>query len=114
MQEALNRVRRAGYRVVNVDSTLILEAPKIIPHAPAIQKRVAELLGVNTTEVGIKAKTPEGMGTGNAAIAHVIVLLTKGKGRGLRRKKATAEIPQKVVDEVAKKVIEQASPRAKH
>jgi 2-C-methyl-D-erythritol 2,4-cyclodiphosphate synthase len=114
VQEALNRVRRAGYRVVNVDSTLILEAPKIIPHAPAIQKRVAELLGVNTTEVGIKAKTPEGMGTGNAAIAHVIVLLTKGKGRGLRRKKATAEIPQKVVDEVAKKVIEQASPRAKH
>jgi len=112
--EALRRVSSAGYRVANVDSTLILAEPRIVPHAAAIQKRVAELLGINESEVGIKAKTPEGMGTDNAAIAHVVVLLDKGRGSRPRRKSAAVKVPQKVVDEVAKKVIEQAAPRHKH
>src|SRR4029077_1280789 len=75
LEEALKQVKRAGYVVVNVDSTLILAEPKIGPHAKKIQARVAELLGVKPSQVGIKAKTPEGMGTDNAAIAHVAVLL---------------------------------------
>jgi 2-C-methyl-D-erythritol 2,4-cyclodiphosphate synthase len=77
LEEALRQVRRTGYKVANVDSTLILAAPKIGPHAKTIQARVAELLGVNPNQVGIKAKTPEGMGTDNAAIAHVAVLLLR-------------------------------------
>jgi 2-C-methyl-D-erythritol 2,4-cyclodiphosphate synthase len=60
-----------------VDSTLILAAPKIGPHASAIRANLAELLSVSTDAVGVKAKTPEGMGTENAAIAHVVVLLEK-------------------------------------
>ena len=75
IEEALKQVKRAGYIVGNVDSTLILDQPKIGPHAKAIQARVAELLGIKPGQVGIKAKTPEGMGTDNAAIAHVAVLL---------------------------------------
>jgi 2-C-methyl-D-erythritol 2,4-cyclodiphosphate synthase len=75
--EALKRVREAGYAIVNVDSTLILAAPKIGPHAAAIRERVAELLGVPADCVGLKAKTPEGMGTDNAAIANAVVLLEK-------------------------------------
>lgn len=75
LEEALKQVRRAGYAVANVDSTLILDQPKIGPHSQKIQARVAELLGVKPNQVGIKAKTPEGMGTENAAIAHVAVLL---------------------------------------
>src|SRR5260221_224018 len=67
--EALRQVARAGYRVANVDSTLVLAEPRIGPHAPAIQKRVAALLGIPVNAVGIKAKTPEGMGTDNAARA---------------------------------------------
>src|SRR5215471_10433800 len=77
LAEALRQVARAGYRVANVDSTLILAAPKIGPHARAIQAHVAALLKVRPNAVGIKAKTPEGMGTDNAAIAHVAVLLEK-------------------------------------
>jgi 2-C-methyl-D-erythritol 2,4-cyclodiphosphate synthase len=77
LKEALQQVRRAGYTVANVDSTLILAAPKIGPHAKTIQARVAQLLGVKPDQVGIKAKTPEGMGTDNAAIAHVAVLLVR-------------------------------------
>ena len=75
--EALQQIRAAGYKIANVDSTLILAEPKIVPHSKRIQTRVAELLGVNTGQVGVKAKTPEGMGTENAAIAHVVVLLEK-------------------------------------
>jgi len=77
LEEALKQVRQAGYKVSNVDSTLILAEPKIVPHAKKIQARVAELLGVKPDQVGIKAKTPEGMGTDNAAIAHVAVLLER-------------------------------------
>jgi 2-C-methyl-D-erythritol 2,4-cyclodiphosphate synthase len=77
LKEALKQVKEKGYRIENVDSTLILAAPKIVPHAKAIQNRVAELLGISADAVGIKAKTPEGMGTDNAAIAHAAVLLIK-------------------------------------
>lgn len=75
--EALKRVRAAGYAVVNVDATLILAAPKIGPHAAALRAHVATLLEISSECVGLKAKTPEGMGTDNAAIAHAVVLLKK-------------------------------------
>ena len=77
LAEAVRRVRGAGYSVVNLDSTLILAAPKIGPYAASIRNHVAELLGIPADRVGVKAKTPEGMGTDNAAIAHAVVLLEK-------------------------------------
>lgn len=77
LREALRRVHAAGYALVNVDATLILAAPKIGPHAAAIREHVAELLDVAADCVGLKAKTPEGLGTDNAAVAHVAVLLEK-------------------------------------
>jgi 2-C-methyl-D-erythritol 2,4-cyclodiphosphate synthase len=96
LEEALKQVRIAGYMVSNVDSTLVLAEPKIVPHAKKIQARVAELLGVKLNQVGIKAKTPEGMGTDNAAIAHVAVLLERiakvqppsKKRSGMKKRKA--------------------------
>ena len=77
LREALQRVRTAGYALMNVDSTLILAAPKIGPHADAIRENVAKLLAIPANCVGLKAKTPEGMGTDNAAIAHAVVLLQR-------------------------------------
>jgi 2-C-methyl-D-erythritol 2,4-cyclodiphosphate synthase len=77
LNEALKRVRAAGYHIGNVDSSLILLAPKIGPHAAAIRERVAQLLGIPLDCVGLKAKTPEGIGADNAAIANVVVLLQK-------------------------------------
>lgn len=103
LEEALKQVRKAGYAVANVDSTLILAEPKIGPHAAKIQARVAELLRVKPGQIGIKAKTPEGMGTDNAAIAHVAVLLhpsppahSSRKVRGTRgaRKSGAAQEPR--------------------
>lgn len=77
LREALKLVGTAGYAIANVDSTLILAEPKIGPHATSIRESVAKLLGIPGDWVGLKAKTPEGMGTDNAAIAHAVVLLEK-------------------------------------
>src|SRR5260370_10213612 len=73
--EALRRVKAAGFRIANIDSTLILAAPKIGPHAQALRENFPALTGFPPHSIGIKAKTPEGMGTDNAAIAHAVVLL---------------------------------------
>ena len=77
LREALSRVAAARYQLVNLDSTLILAAPKIGPHAAAIRQHVAELLDIGEDCVGLKAKTPEGTGTDKAVIAHATVLLQR-------------------------------------
>jgi 2-C-methyl-D-erythritol 2,4-cyclodiphosphate synthase len=91
LREALRRVRDAGYELVNLDSTLILAAPKIGPHAATIRSRVADLCDIPEDCVGLKAKTPEGTGTDNAAIAHATVLLQRD-GSPLPESEEEAEI----------------------
>ncbi len=88
LREALKRVRDAGYRISNIDSSLILAAPKIGPHAATIRARVAELLEIPVDCVGLKAKTPEGLNLENAALAHVVVLLEKAANIKNRRKRS--------------------------
>ncbi len=90
LRESLKRVHDAGYKVANVDASLILIAPKIGPHAAAIRARVAELLGLRHDCVGLKAKTPEGLNLDNAAIAHVVVLLeaVRQRKKAPKQKKA--------------------------
>jgi 2-C-methyl-D-erythritol 2,4-cyclodiphosphate synthase len=87
LNEALKRTRAAGYAIGNVDSSLIMLAPKIGPHAATIRGQVARLLGIPVDCVGLKAKTPEGIGTDGAAIANVVVLL---EGTTSAQKKSTA------------------------
>ncbi len=90
LREALRRIGHAGYTIVNLDSTLILAQPKIGPHVTAIRAHVADLLNLSPDAIGLKAKTPEGMGTDNAAIAHVTVLLKKKEEKKISRSKASA------------------------
>lgn len=85
LEEALRRVKDAGYEIANLDSTLILAQPKIGPHAARIRQHLSKLLGIAPDQIGIKAKTPEGMGTDNAAIAHAAVLLQKAAPTSKRR-----------------------------
>ena len=74
---ALEELQHAGYRIVNVDTTLVLAAPKISPIAGEMRTRVAELLGVKVNQVSIKAKTPEGLGLDHVAQCHAIALVER-------------------------------------
>jgi 2-C-methyl-D-erythritol 2,4-cyclodiphosphate synthase len=72
---AKDEILNAGYRIVNVDTTLVLNAPKIGPIASEMREKVADLLEILPANVGIKAKTPEGLNATNVAQAHAVVLL---------------------------------------
>ena len=62
LSDVVGKIAEAGYRVGNVDATLIAEAPKLAPWIPAMQENLAEQLGVETEWVGVKATTSERMG----------------------------------------------------
>ncbi|HWA93611.1 MAG TPA: 2-C-methyl-D-erythritol 2,4-cyclodiphosphate synthase [Terracidiphilus sp.] len=74
---ALEEIQHAGYRIVNVDATLVLAAPKISPIAGEMRARVAELLCVEMEQVSIKAKTPEGLNLDHVAQCHAVVLVER-------------------------------------
>jgi 2-C-methyl-D-erythritol 2,4-cyclodiphosphate synthase len=74
---ALEEIRHAGYRIVNLDATLVLAQPKISPIAGDIRERLSDLLQIDPKAVSIKAKTPEGLGLDHVAQAHATVLLEK-------------------------------------
>lgn len=78
----LRRVARlasgAGWRVVNVDATLLAERPRIAPYREEMRRRVAGALGIEPIQVGIKATTNEGLGfvgRGEGMAAHAVALL---------------------------------------
>ena len=74
---AMDELQHAGYRVVNVDTTLILNAPKISPIAGDMRSSVADLLGISLEQVSIKAKTPEGLALDHVAQCHAVVLVER-------------------------------------
>jgi 2-C-methyl-D-erythritol 2,4-cyclodiphosphate synthase len=78
LREAVKRVLESGCRIVNVDATIIAEAPKMSPHIPAMVANIAADLGVAASAVNVKAKTTErlgfaGRGEGIAAEAVALV-----------------------------------------
>ncbi len=78
LAEALRRVQARGWSLVNVDSTIIAQAPKLAPHIESIRNRVAEVLGLAPDDVNVKAKTAEKMGPvgeGRSIEARTVVLL---------------------------------------
>lgn len=78
LAEALRQVQARGWRLVNVDSTIVAQAPKLAPHIEGIRARVAEVLGLSAEDVNVKAKTAEKMGPvgeGRSIEARAVVLL---------------------------------------
>ena len=74
---ALEELEHAGYRIVNIDTTLVLAAPKISPIAGEMRARVADLLGIEIDQVSIKAKSPEGMNLDHVAQCHAVALVER-------------------------------------
>ncbi|MBL0944327.1 MAG: 2-C-methyl-D-erythritol 2,4-cyclodiphosphate synthase [Hydrogenophaga sp.] len=80
LAEAARRVGEAGYAIVNIDSTVIAQAPKLAPHIPAMVERIAALLALEPGQVNVKAKTAEKMGPvgqGEAIEARAVALLVR-------------------------------------
>lgn len=80
LAEAMRRVRAAGYEPLNIDATLIAEAPRLAPHIPAMVACIAALLGLAPDAVNVKAKTAEKMGPvgeGRAIEARAVCLLLR-------------------------------------
>ncbi|MDD5544432.1 MAG: 2-C-methyl-D-erythritol 2,4-cyclodiphosphate synthase [Acidobacteriia bacterium] len=71
-------VSRKGFHIINIDTTLIAEAPRLSPHLEEIKKRLAEALGLSTDRVNVKVKSHEGLdsiGRGEAIAAQAITLI---------------------------------------
>ncbi len=80
LQATAERVRAAGWRVVNIDSTVVAQAPKLAPHIPAMRAGIAAALGLVADAVNVKAKTAERMGPvgeGRAIEARAVCLLQR-------------------------------------
>lgn len=104
---ALEEIQNAGYRIVNVDTTLVLSSPKIGPIAAEMRERVAYLLNVKPSDVGIKAKTPEGLNADHVAQAHASVLLEKVEDPSELRSVADVIESQKQIEDVVKDLVSQ-------
>jgi 2-C-methyl-D-erythritol 2,4-cyclodiphosphate synthase len=79
LANAYAQVQAAGWQIVNIDSTIIAQAPKMAPHIPAMRARLAQVLGIDAAQVNVKAKTAEKMGPvgeGLAIEARAVCLLT--------------------------------------
>jgi len=80
LAEVARLLNAQGMCIVNVDATLLAQAPKIAPYRPQMEENLAQTLGISTEQVNIKATTEEGLGftgDGSGMAAHAVVLLEK-------------------------------------
>ena len=104
LKTALHEIETAGYKIVNIDTCLVMMRPKIVPIAGELRESVAELLGVKPGEVGIKAKTPEGLNQEGVAVAYATVLLESlDSGTAPKAIAATADVDE--VNEVVESLV---------
>lgn len=87
LREVGKLVTQHGWRIINIDATLIAEAPKMAPHIPAMVKNIANDLGIEVKDVNVKAKTNEklgyvGRGEGIAAEAIACIKCLKSESKG--------------------------------
>src|SRR5436305_13582518 len=75
----MKMVKQAGWRIENVDGTIVAQRPRLSPHTPRMKAVIAEALGVDESRVNVKSKTTDGLGftgTGEGMEANCIVVLS--------------------------------------
>ena len=80
LEEVKGRISRLGWRVNNIDCSIVAEKPKIAPYISQMKEVIADKLQIDQSQCGIKATTPEGLGAlgrGEGIMAFATVLLTK-------------------------------------
>jgi 2-C-methyl-D-erythritol 2,4-cyclodiphosphate synthase len=78
------KAREAGYELGNVAATIVVEAPKLAPHLPAVRASLAAVLNIQSDACSVTAKTSEGMGytgDGSGVAAYAVALLYRGDVR---------------------------------
>ena len=78
LEVVASRVKEAGYRVSNIDVTMIAQAPKLRPHIPQMEANIAAAVGIDVSRINVKATTEERLGfTGNleGMSCHAVCLL---------------------------------------
>jgi 2-C-methyl-D-erythritol 2,4-cyclodiphosphate synthase len=80
LQKTFQLVQQQGYGIVNIDSTICLESPKIMPYVQAMREAISQVLGISLNDISIKATTTEKMGFAGreeGLVAYATVLLQK-------------------------------------
>lgn len=80
LERVAERLREAGYAVVNLDATVLVQAPKLAPYRERMRENLARALSLDTSRVSVKATTEEGLGftgEGLGIAAHAVALLEK-------------------------------------
>ncbi|MFM7329053.1 MAG: 2-C-methyl-D-erythritol 2,4-cyclodiphosphate synthase [Bacteroidota bacterium] len=80
LTQVMAMIREKGWSVENVDCTITLEAPKVNPHVDAMKTAMAEIIGITTEDISVKATTNEGLGyvgRGEGINAMAVVLISK-------------------------------------
>jgi len=78
LKKAQEELKNLGYKIINIDSTIIAQNPKMLPFIAQMRYNIAEALQVDITQISVKAKTEEGMGftgVGDGISAQAIVLV---------------------------------------
>lgn len=78
LSKVAERLRENGYKIVNIDSTILAQRPKMKPHIPLMRENIAKAVGVDTDCVSVKATTEEGLGftgDGSGISAHAVCLI---------------------------------------
>ena len=79
LERVAERLREAGYAVVNLDATVLAQAPKLAPYRERMRENLARALSLDASRVSVKATTEEGLGftgSGEGIAAHAVCLLT--------------------------------------
>ena len=82
LKETGRLIKEAGYKVGNIDATIIAQRPKMAPHIGKMRERIADILGIDISRINVKATTEEGLGFTGALegiSAHAVVLIKKAE-----------------------------------
>jgi 2-C-methyl-D-erythritol 2,4-cyclodiphosphate synthase len=80
LSRCVGLVAEAGYEIVNVDATVVVQQPRIAPHKPAIRERLAREMGMAIEDVSVKSKTSDGLGytgDGSGIAAYAVALVRR-------------------------------------
>lgn len=78
LSEVAQRLRENGYKIINIDSTILAQKPKMKPHIPQMRENIAKAVGSDVSSISVKATTEEGLGftgDGSGIAAHAVCLI---------------------------------------